>query len=252
MRQIVRGAAVGLAVLLLGGCGATKEMKAARENGIALLESGDYEGAIQEFDRLIESAGRVSDFELDVLKYRAEAEFALEDFEAAAHTYDILSQVDGEKAEYYYFGAVSLAGSKKTEEALALLEKGRALDESGEKDGFTEAMLAVGAALSDAGAEGADGLYNELIQSGRADTRVYNRLALLSMKAGEYETALKFCEEGLALPDAEAARELAYNRAVCYEYLGRYEEALTLFEDYVAEFGSDEKAEHEIAFLKTR
>ena len=39
-------AVLAAAALLLTGCkGVTEEEKTARENGIALLESGDYEGA---------------------------------------------------------------------------------------------------------------------------------------------------------------------------------------------------------------
>jgi len=43
-----------------------------------------------------------------------------------------------------------------------------------------------------------------------------------------------------------------FNEAVCYEYLGQYEKALSLFLAYIETYGSDERAEHEIAFLVTR
>ena len=96
-------AVLAAAALLLTGCkGVTEEEKTARENGIALLESGDYEGALDQFEALIQDADRVTDFEVDILKYRAEAEYGLKDYEAAAHTYDILSQIDKERAEYGY------------------------------------------------------------------------------------------------------------------------------------------------------
>ena len=58
---------------------------------------------------LDEADGIVGPFELDVLKYRAEAEYLTEDYRAAAHTYDILADVDGEKREYLYYGAASHA-----------------------------------------------------------------------------------------------------------------------------------------------
>jgi len=43
-----------------------------------------------------------------------------------------------------------------------------------------------------------------------------------------------------------------FNYAVALEYQGEYEQALEAFEAYTAQFGSDEQAEHEIAFLRTR
>ena len=65
-------------LFLLTGCGhVTEEMKAGKENGIALMENGDYEGAVAEFDSLIDQTKHVSSFEIDVLKYRGEAEFTI-------------------------------------------------------------------------------------------------------------------------------------------------------------------------------
>jgi tetratricopeptide (TPR) repeat protein len=72
------------------------------------------------------------------------------------------------------------------------------------------------------------------------------------IEAGEYEEALKVFEAGSASAAGLTLQQLKFNEAVCYEYLGRYDKALQLFESYVEEFGSDEKAEHEIAFLVTR
>ena len=50
---------------------------------------------------LVFSTG-ASAFEIDVLKYRGEAEFLLGDYGAAAYTYDTLAKVDKPRAEYYY------------------------------------------------------------------------------------------------------------------------------------------------------
>ena len=202
-------AVLAAAALLLTGCkGVTEEEKTARENGIALLESGDYEGALDQFEALIQDADRVTDFEVDILKYRAEAEYGLKDYEAAAHTYDILSQIDKERAEYGYFAALSLAKAGDSAGAWEKLEQGRALDEDGTAPGFAEAMTAVGEAYLDSGdQERADAVYTELIQSGKAGTSVYNRLAMAEIKAGDYETALSYCETGLALSDRTAVRE---------------------------------------------
>lgn len=130
-------AVLAAAALLLTGCkGVTEEEKTTRENGIALLESGDYEGALDQFEALIQDADRVTDFEVDILKYRAEAEYGLKDYEAAAHTYDILSQIDKERAEYGYFAALSLAKAGDPAGAWEKLEQGRALDEDGTAPGL--------------------------------------------------------------------------------------------------------------------
>lgn len=240
--------------LLLSGCArVTEEMEAGRLQGISLLESGDYEGAIAQFEQVISQSSRVTEFELDVLKYRAEAELGLEDYTAAAYTYEMLSQVDKPKPEYSYLRAMCLAKSNDTAGAEEALEEGRGLDENLEGFGYEEAMLALGEAYGAAGdSAGMDRIYQELISSGHENTEIYNRWMLTSMEAEDYEAALAHAETGLALSDDRARQELLFNQAVCYEYLGQYDKALELFQSYAAAYENDAAAEHEIAFLVTR
>jgi len=185
MKQWKKKAAVFVLIsCLLSGCGrVTKEAAAARENGISLLEAGDYEGAIGQFEFAIGQAGKVTSFEIDVLKYRAEAEYGLKDYQAAAHTYDVLNQVDEETAEYCYLGALSLAKAGAVTEALVRLEEGKALDTTFEKPGYGNAMAALAEAYLSAGdKEAADEIYRELIALGKADTEIYNRLMIAEME----------------------------------------------------------------------
>ena len=100
-----------LSLGILSGCGAeSKEAKEARMTGIEQLNAGNYQDAIDSFGKALdESDGIVNSFELDVLKYRGEAEYKLADYKAAAQTYGILAEVDGGKAEYLYYKAASEA-----------------------------------------------------------------------------------------------------------------------------------------------
>ncbi|MCI8512042.1 MAG: tetratricopeptide repeat protein [Lachnospiraceae bacterium] len=240
-------------LLLLSGCGIKKERQEARENGLALMESGDYEGAIAVFDGLIEEARRVTAFELDVLRYRAEAEFAAGDYEAAAYSYGLLNETDKERAEYDYLAAASLAMAGDTDGARERLDAGRALDKECKEPGFDAAMAALAKTYEqDGNWEKAVYTYQECIDCGHDTAPVYNRMMLAAMEQGDYETALSCVGQGLLAADGETRRALLFNEAVCYEYLGDYEKALELFSAYVEEFGSDAQAEHEIAFLVTR
>ena len=184
-------------LLLLTGCShVTSEMKEGRENGIALMESGDYEGAVAEFDSLIAQTTRVTSFEIDVLKYRGEAEFMLGDYGAAAYTYDTLAKVDKPRAEYYYLGAVSLANSGDADGARNRLESGTSADAKHEAAGYAEAMEALGAAYMTAGDETkADELYQKLVEEGFSSTEVYNRWMIAAMGKGNYEEALQHAED---------------------------------------------------------
>lgn len=122
--------------IFLTGCGEAKEAKEARLQGIAQLQAGQYEAAIASFETALSQAdGIVDSFELDLLKYRGEAEYALGDYTAAEHTYQILAEVDGEKQEYAEYRnsaelqrmnqqGLALLEEKKAEEALLVFEAG--------------------------------------------------------------------------------------------------------------------------------
>ena len=130
---------VSLSVLLLSRCGESREAKEARLQGIAQMEAGQYEDAVASFETALKHGdGVVDEFELDILKYRGEAEYLLGDYEAAAYTYGILAEVDGAKREYLEYKnsaevqvknqqGVRLLEEEKPEEALALFEEGLAL-----------------------------------------------------------------------------------------------------------------------------
>ena len=141
--------------------------------GIEKLNQGDYAEAIVDFEAaILASKGRVGEFETDVLKYRAEAEYMLKDYAAAAHTYQILTQLDGESAEYSYREALSLALAGDAQGSLGAYEKGVSLEEK-EKDlsiGRSEVLAEVGKALTDAGlSQDADAIYREEIAKAGLD-----------------------------------------------------------------------------------
>lgn len=249
-----RMAAMLLASVFLTACGGvTEDMLATRESAIAMMENGDYEGAVAAFNGLVEEATKVTEFELDVLKYRAEAEFMLEDYAAVVHTYRTLMEVDKELPEYYYCASIAMARDGQTEEASELLMCGKDLDKKLEAAGLWEATLALAEGYEAGGlTEKAKGVYLEMIDGGHGSTEIYNRLMIMAMDDEDYEEALNLAAKGLILTDGLAVQELKFNEAVCYEFLGDFSKALELFRAYAAEFGSDDRVAHEIAFLETR
>ena len=203
-----------LAVAVIGGIfGVRRFLKnkargELRDQGIASLDAGDYEAAIEKFDQALESAGgKIGRFEADVLELRAEAEYREADYEAALHTWELLLQKDADN-QIYQEGAV-----------LCLLETGD---------------------------------YDRALSFGVLQSRVYNRMAVEQISAGDYDQALETIALGMQAPENSAAADLLYNQAAAFEYKGDYQKALELYEAYIAQYGSDEKAEREITFLKSR
>lgn len=82
--------------------------------------------------------------------------------------------------------------------------------------------------------------------------RVYSRMAVEQIEAGQYDQALEYIELGKTFQDETAQRTLAYNEAVVWEHKGDFARALELFEAYARQYGTDETVEREITFLKSR
>ena len=131
--------------------------------------------------------------------------------------------------------------------------RGKELDKKLEAAGLWEATLALAEGYEAGGlTEKAKDVYLEMIDGGHGSTDIYNRLMIMAMDGEDYEEALNLAAKGLILTDGLAVQELKFNEAVCYEFLGEFSKALELFRAYAAEFGSDDRVAHEIAFLETR
>ena len=164
-------AAAVLSLGSLSGCGAeSKEAKEARMTGIEQLNAGNYQDAIDSFGKALdESDGIVNSFELDVLKYRGEAEYKLADYKAAAQTYGILAEVDGGKAEYLYYKAASEAAAGQAEDA----EKDFAAAEEKAKNSKKSSAAAPGVSLA------------------------FTALASAARDAGDSELAAQYCNQAI-------------------------------------------------------
>lgn len=261
-----------MAAVLLAGCkGNTKERDAFRMSGIEKMNNQDYAGAASDFEAAIQaSTGRVGNFEIDVLKYRAEAEYKLGDYQAAAHTYDVLLEVDGEQVEYLYRNALVKALSKDAQGALDAYLVGVEREKKKPSEGSfgrKDVLTAVGEACMEAGyREEADAIYAEAIRDGVAGPEVFNEMGLALIESAktledaeqqneEYERAIEYFRQAAqASTDSQnpAVQSARFNEAVVYELQRRYTRALETFEAYVADYGADEAAQKEILFLQTR
>lgn len=276
LKRFLLIAASAAAISLLGGCGLGSGAKRQelRLSGIEKLDAGDYGGAIADLEEALSlGKGKVGQMELDILKYRAEAEGKIGDYSAAAHTYGILMEVDGEKTEYIELRCMLNIRAGNTDQAMedykklcqAYKEAGtdskapeagenQAEDMSRDQEAqLTKLIKEIGKTLKSGGKESeALAFYEQAESDGLADSQIYNQMGLCYLERGEYIKAGQIFEKGINAPDKTAAADLAFNRAVALEYQRDYAGALKAFESYVSQYGPDEKAEHEISFLKTR
>lgn len=244
------------AALCLTGCGESKAAKQARQQGIDQMESGNYSEAVKSFETALkDSDGIVNKFELDILKYRGEAEFDLADYKASAHTYDILSQVDKGRPEYLFYKAASQALAGDPASALETYKQGASAE--GKKSSMTPeesmALSAIGKAYDDSGDyKSAMSFFQNVLNSGKKSGEIYNQIGLCELSAKRYDEAAAAFDKGIALGDADWTKGLMYNKGAALEYKGDYAGALKIFETYVSTYGSTPELTKEITFLKSR
>lgn len=194
LRKIMKPVALCIAVLVLTACtGADKY--ALRDQGIELYKSGDYEAAIEAFDKAMEASdGQVSELQYDILKYRGECEIRLGDYSAAKESYNALYELCKDSTDY------------------ADIEQ----------------------------------IYNELSSLDKIQA------AAELIKSGKYSEAYAALEKYARADGTFTGAAAIYNRAVCAEYLGNFDEAYELFEQYLKVYPEDEAAKKEAEFCRTR
>lgn len=240
-----------VSVLGTAGCGGSqKEREEIRLLGIEQLDGGNYEEAIQSFEQALALSSKVvGEFELDILKYRAEAEYRAGDYQAAAYTYQVLMQVDEEREEYRTRVCRLYIAAGQLDEAV---EEYKKLYEAGSEE-TARILLALGQALTEAGRfDEAMGLYEQAVDGGVASGELYNRMAVCELEAGETDLALQYLEQGVKTGDQSVMGSLYLNQAAAYEKKLDFARALTILEQYTAAYGADPEIQKEMDFLKTR
>jgi len=286
----------------------------ARGRGIAYLETGRYDEAVQSFlQALADSNGLVENIDYDLNYYLASAYSYAGRFQEAKEVYDaILAMRPKEKDAYYlrgnvemeldqyneakadfdqavsmdpknydrlfaiyevfaYFGYKS-AGQEylqtaldNGEKTLSSFDKGRLYYymenyqkayvelEDAKSDDKAESSLYLGKAYEATGDFNyACNVYRSYLEKHGDSAVMYNQLGVCEMKRGNYSVALEAFQAGLTLQDKSIQQILAFNEIVAYEYLGNFERAASLMENYLTMYPGDQEAAREESFLATR
>ena len=260
-----------LSLVLLSGCGVNE--KKYFESGKALLEEGKYAQAVEVFDKAIGVHGskNIRGLEIDILRYRAEAEYKAGDYKAAEHTYRLLISADEERTEYLDMLAIIYTKLSNVDmdiaDAVAMYDKAQSLDDRGEL--HINAGISIVQYYEDMYDKSSDSSYldkaeefleKQLKETNRKSAKVLAVYAKHLSKREDYDKALEAVEEGMALlenktlnaHDDDTLKSLMFSKGSCYEYMSDYNKALECFNTYIEKYGEDEEVSHEVAFLKSR
>lgn len=217
------------------------EKEAYYLRGCVKLYSGDYEGAMADFDNAIV---------LDKGNY-----------DRLIQIYDVLTD-NGYKETGREYLQKAIAENEKTMDNYDLgriyyyLEDYENAREYLLKVKITsdyEAALYLGRTYEALGDYNyASSIYTDYILIDQSKAEIYNQLGLCRMKMREYEQALSAFQEAMNIEGNEMMQSLKFNEIAAYEYMEDFKTAAALMNDYLKSYPDDEAAQREYRFLKTR
>ena len=95
-------------------------------------------------------------------------------------------------------------------------------------------------------------VYTAYLTQKDGTAELYNQLGLCYLKQEQYAPALDAFQKAMQIPDNGMMQTLSFNEIVAYEYLGNYNQAAALLQNYLAIYPDDETAKREYGFLSTR
>ena len=218
-----------------------KEKEAYWLRGCVKLYSGDFEGAIPDFDNAI--ALDSDDYNLLIQIYNVLTDNGYKD---VGREYLLQAISENEKSMdnydlgriYYYLEDYENAREyllkvKITSDYEAALYLGRTYEALGDYNY-------------------ASSIYNDYTLIDQSKPEIYNQLGLCRMQMGEYELALSAFQTAMNIEGNNMMQSLKFNEIIAYEYMGDFKTAAVLMSDYLKSYPDDEEAQREYQFLRTR
>lgn len=225
-----------LGVLNLAGCANNQEalenQKAYRQVGINHMNEGNYEKAVEAFQKALDqSQAVISDMELDICYYKATAQYNNGDIKGALTTCDALIDYDSKDAKAYFIrGCVYL---KEGDSENARKDYASALELSGDNYAL---YLSVYENLSGAGFESeAEELVTKALDLKGDSAEDHRERGHIYLIREEYDNARKELDMAIKEGDTKALLYLAQ----VYEAQGDEKKAKSLYESYLKQDDSD-------------
>jgi tetratricopeptide (TPR) repeat protein len=222
----------------------SKDPAAYYLRGVAELASGNHDGGYSDFSKAIALNSR--DYTMMIRIYKSLDEYGYSD-EALAILQTAMDNGSNfmsnfEKGQIsYYLG--------NNAEAQSYLEAAR-----NERDQEKEPVVIM---LGQTGEKQGDynyaiSVYRNYLSENPDSALVYNQLGMCQIRQGDYQSAVSSFESGIALDNKEMNQALMLNQITAYEYMGEFQVAAGMMEDYLATYPEDKEAQRENIFLSTR
>ena len=209
--------------------------------GNVRMNLGHFQEAKEDFDRVLSMDAKNYDRLIEIyeiLAYFGHREDGQEYLQTALAAGDKRMDNFSRGRIYYYQG--------EYQKACLVLEEAR-------NEGSAESYLYLGRAYEATGDYNyAASVYSSYLGQYEENAEVYNQLGLCEMAKGDYNKALEAFQAGMKLGNGAMMQTLAFNEIAAYEYLGQYEQAYVLINNYIKNYPDDQQARREYDFLSTR
>ncbi|RKM61964.1 hypothetical protein D6855_00670 [Butyrivibrio sp. CB08] len=222
----------------------SKDSNAYYLRGIAELASGNHDGGYSDFTKAIALNSR--DYEMIIMIYKALHEYGYEDEAtgilqtAMNNGSDFMTNFEKGQISFYlgnnaeaqnYLEAARNERDQEKEPVVIML------GQTGEKQGDYNYAISV---------------YRNYLSENPESAVVYNQLGMCQIKQGDYQSAVSSFETGIALDNKEMNQALSLNQITAYEYMGEFQVAASMMEEYLKTYPEDQEAQRENIFLSTR
>lgn len=100
--------------------------------------------------------------------------------------------------------------------------------------------------------QSAESVLTEYTAEGNASCVAMNIMAIIAMKNDDYQTALNYINQGLALEEVTNKQSLMRNKIICLEKMADFTGAYNTAVEYCELYPKDEDVSRELTFLSTR
>ena len=226
-----------------------------RDKGVSYYEQGDYENAIQSFDKALECkqwfAGKLN---VDIELYKADSYIKLTDYEDAGKVYQKITN----KYPKRYYDSDEVNFMVKLCDALQMYKNGDYyspvpyLTEAVEH-GYNDMCLNVAYCYEQQNNyDKMIAYYDKHIATVGITGYVAYKYADYYIYMGDYSSALSYVNQGIMLNSEEYMQKLKYLEILCYKGMADFETAYNYALTYNTEYPDDEAGADILAYLDTR
>lgn len=226
-----------------------------RDKGVSYYEQGDYENAIQSFDKALRCkqwfSGKLN---VDIELYKADSYIKLTDYDEAGKVYQEIT----DKYPKRYYDSNEVKFMIKLCEALQMYKNGDYyspvpyLTEAVEH-GYNDMCLNVAYCYEQQNNyDKMIAYYDKHIAAVGITGYVAYKYADYYIYTGDYSDALSYVNQGIMLNSEEYMQKLKYLEIICYKGMADFETAYNYALTYNTEYPDDEAGADILAYLDTR